>query len=218
VTTLSQVIEIEQQIEGFAESVMGIVNQLNEEGQIKIGLKLSDPPAPLETSLDELFEELSQMVDPLPPSGQNPIFCYGIDLTTDTNQRGVLYLLIDGPIASVIYLDSNDPEITTRCLEVLSQILSEKNLQMEIFFESPRHLFIADNTDVFLGILAQSIIEYGQQMDPIDVLKILAYGNLPFTSMVDGSDGAEGDYGGIGDEVPGRVGEGQGIDDYDDDY
>lgn len=168
-TTLSQVIEIEQQIEGFAESVMGIVNQLNEEGQIKIGLKLSDPPALLETSLDELHSELSQMVDPCPTSTPNPIFAYGIDLTTPTNLRAVLYLLIENSTASIIYLDSNAPSITTQVISLLTQILTTKGYQPQIFFESPRHLFIADNTDVFLGILAQSIIEFGTQMDALDV-------------------------------------------------
>jgi hypothetical protein len=232
VTSNNESMQIEQNLEEFADMVMQQVQQLTESPEIQVVMKICEQPQEPEEILQEISEQIAILCD---PTEMKPNIVYGIDVFTPDEadpedmaklKRAVFYLVIQSQAATLLYLDTNDMGLNALLLEQIQTDLASYNITVDVYFETVRHAFISDNADVFTGIYAQLLMEIEQT--PVDVFRIMAYNPMAFTMMLadDGgpSGGIGGGVGGEGGSGPGYgeegvLGEsGEGDDQYLDDY
>lgn len=185
---------IEQQIESYAESVMEIVAQLNVMPGIEVNYKISESPQDVSEILTELEGELELICERIK---EKPRFYYGMDFTTNELKRAALYLFIEEENAYVFYVDANDQQLNDQVVDCLQENLTNAGLNLEIYYDSSKHAFMLDSVDIFLGVAAQLSIEMNTMSAP-NIMRIMTYNCIPFTSMLAEDDDTGGNMPGMG--------------------
>ena len=190
--------EIEQQMPVFAQMMMETVTQLNTMPDMYVDFCLPDQmdlPEILiecETSLKERIAEV------LPTKSK---FFFAMDFMTHTMEKATFYLVIEEKIGYLLYLDCNDTILNEKILEIIKTTLLNQGVitKLEIYYESPKHIFISSSPDIFLGVVARYYAMMGDITIP-NILRIMSYNALPIVSMF-GDDDTEGGTGMSGDDL-----------------
>ena len=165
--------EIEQQMPVFAQMMMETVTQLNTMPDMAVDFCLPDPME-LPEILEECENALKERIEEILPTKQK--FFFAMDFMTPTMEKATFYLIIEDKVGYLLYLDCNDPTLNEKIMEIIKKHVLHSGVvsELDIYYESPKHVFISSSPDIFLGIVARYYAMMGDVSIP-NILRIMSY-------------------------------------------
>lgn len=164
------------------------IEVLNVESNLFISFMISEEPEEIEVIMNKVSENITKIIE---MSAVKSTCFFAIDVVRDDMTKSSIYIALEEQKCYVLYCDANDFELNAMIIDYVTQIFKQVEIVPEVYFESARHSFFSEASDIFVGVLALFYLNNKQNgLTIVEMLSLLCYNALPISTTL-GQDEAQ---------------------------